>query len=100
VAPLDPLSGIYAAVTRRTTDGQNPGGWIPEQKITLEEALRGYTQNGAYTEFAEQSKGSLAAGKLADLVVLDRDIFKIPPEEIVDVKVDLTIVGGKVIYER
>jgi hypothetical protein len=100
VAPLNPLSGIYAAVTRRTTDGKNPGGWIPEQKIALEEALRGYTQNGAYAEFAEQSKGSIAAGKLADLVVLDRNIFKIPPEAIIDVKVDMTIVGGKVIFER
>jgi hypothetical protein len=100
VAPLNPLSGIYAAVTRRTTDGKNPGGWFPEQKITLEEALRGYTQNGAYTEFAEDLKGSLVAGKLADLVVLDRNIFEIPPEEIIDAKVEMTIVGGKVIYER
>jgi predicted amidohydrolase YtcJ len=100
VAPLDPLSGIYAAVTRRTTDGKNPGGWFPEQKITLEEALRGYTWNGAYTEFAEDLKGSIAAGKLADLVILDRNIFNIPPEEIIDVGVDVTIVGGKAIYER
>jgi predicted amidohydrolase YtcJ len=100
VAPLDPLSGIYAAVTRRTTDGKNPDGWIPEQKITLEEALRGYTQNGAYTEFAEDRKGSIAVGKLADLVVLDRNIFKIPPEKIIETQVEMTIVGGKVIYDR
>ena len=100
VAPLDPLSGIYAAVTRRTTDGKNPDGWIPEQKITLEEALRGYTQNGAYTEFAEDRKGSIAAGKLADLVILDRNIFAIPPEEIIETQVEMTIVGGKVIYDR
>jgi len=100
VAPLDPLSGIYAAVTRRTTDGKNPGGWFPEQKITLEEALRGYTWNGAYTEFAEDLKGSIAAGKLADLIILDRDIFKIPPEEIIDAKVEMTILAGKVIFQR
>jgi predicted amidohydrolase YtcJ len=100
VAPLDPLSGIYAAVTRRTTDGKNPGGWFPEQKITLEETLRGYTWNGAYAEFAEDLKGSIAPGKLADFVVLNRNIFKIPTEEITDTQVETTIVGGKVIYQR
>ncbi|MBM3285135.1 MAG: amidohydrolase, partial [Candidatus Aminicenantes bacterium] len=70
VAPLNPLAGIYAAVTRRTLDGRNPEGWYPEQKISLEEALRGYTVNGAYAELAEHRKGSVEAGKLADLVVL------------------------------
>jgi predicted amidohydrolase YtcJ len=100
VAPLDPLTGIYAAITRRTTDGQNPQGWFPEQKITLEEALRGYTRDGAYAEFAENLKGSLAEGKLADLVILSRDIFRIPPETIPETRVEATIVGGRLIFKR
>ncbi len=100
VAPLEPLTGIYAAVTRRTIDGRNPEGWFPEQKITLEEALRGYTLNGAYAEFAEDRKGSLEVGKLADLVVLDRNIFQIPAEELSGVRVMITLVGGKMVYQR
>jgi len=100
VAPLDPLAGIYAAVTRQTTDGKNPGGWFPEQKISLEEALRGYTRNGAYAEFAEDKKGSIAAGKLADLVVLNRNIFQIPAEEINEARVKTTIVGGTIVFQR
>jgi predicted amidohydrolase YtcJ len=100
VAPLNPLTGIYAAVTRQTTDGKNPGGWFPEQKISLEEALRGYTRNGAYAEFAEDKKGSIAVGKLADLVVLDRNIFQIPPDEISQARVKTTIVGGTIIFQR
>jgi predicted amidohydrolase YtcJ len=100
VAPLNPLSGIAAAVTRRTTDGRNPDGWFPEQRLTLEQALSGYTRNGAYAEFAEHGKGTIAPGKLADLVVLDRNIFDLPPEAIADARVGLTIVGGSVIFER
>jgi len=100
VAPLNPLIGIYAAVTRRTTDGKNPDGWFPEQKISLDEALKGFTWNGAYAEFSEKSKGSLEAGKLADLVVLDQNLFKIAPEKIKDARVILTVVGGKIIYDR
>ncbi|GBC83035.1 N-substituted formamide deformylase [bacterium HR10] len=98
VAPLNPLLGIYAAVTRRTLDGKNPNGWFPEQKISMEEAVRAYTVSGAYAEFAEHLKGSLEVGKLADLVVLSRDIFTIPPDEIPQVEVLLTIVGGKIVY--
>ncbi len=100
VAPLDPLTGIYAAVTRRTTDGQNPQGWFPEQKITLEEALRGYSRAGAYAEFAENLKGSIAEGKLADLVILSQDIFRIPPEKILETRVEATLVGGRFIFKR
>jgi len=100
VAPLNPLSGIYAAVTRHTQDGKNPGGWIPEQKISLEEAIKGYTINGAFAEFSEEIKGSISAGKLADLVVLDQDFFSLPPDEILNTKVDLTIFDGKVIFSR
>lgn len=98
VAPPEPLVGIYAAVTRRTLDGANPGGWIPEQKISVEEALVAYTRDAAYASFEEEIKGSIEVGKLADIVVIDRDITAIPPEEIVDAEVRTTIVGGEVVY--
>ncbi len=98
VAPLSPILGIYAAVTRRTLDGKNPGGWVPGEKVPIEEAVRAYTVNGAWVEFAEARKGSIAPGKLADLVVLDRDIFTIPPEDIDRVSVRMTVFGGRVVY--
>ena len=100
VAPLDPLLGIYAAVTRRTWDGKNPGGWVPEQKITVEEALRAYTAGDAYSVFAEQKRGKLAPGYLADVTVIDRDLTRIPPETIEKARVLLTVVGGKVVYQH
>lgn len=100
VAPLDPLQGIYAAVTRRTLDRKNPDGWIPEQKISLEQALKGYTINGAYAEFSEELKGSIEPGKLADMVVLDQNLFAIPLEEISGVQVTMTICGGDIVYRR
>ena len=100
VAPLDPILGIYAAVTRRTLDGRNPGGWVPEQKITVEEAVRAYTVGPAYAEFAEGVKGTLAPGKLADFVILSRDIFRIDPAEIERVKVMMTVVDGRVVFEK
>ncbi len=100
VAPLDPIGGIYAAVTRQTLDGKHPEGWFPEQKISLEEAIRGYTLNGAYAEFSENLKGSVEKGKLADLVVLSRNIFKIQPDEIQKTEVKMTIFNGKVIYKK
>jgi predicted amidohydrolase YtcJ len=100
VAPLDPLQGIAAAVTRRTLDGKNPNGWVPEQKITVEEAVRAYTFGSAYAEFQEPVKGTLTHGRLADLVILDRDIFKIAPTEIEKSLVVLTVMDGRVVYER
>ncbi|HEU4629376.1 MAG TPA: amidohydrolase [Gemmatimonadaceae bacterium] len=100
VAPPTPLEGIYAAVTRRTLDDRNPGGWVPEQKITVEDALRFYTINGAYATFEESLKGSLERGKLADFVLIDRDLTRIAPETIRDAKVLMTVVGGKVVFER
>jgi len=100
VAPATPLEGIYAAVTRRTLDGKNPDGWVPEQKITVEEALKGYTINAAYASFEEDIKGTLEPGKLADFVVLDRDITAIDPVEIWDMKVSQTWVGGKKVFDR
>lgn len=99
VAPLDPMLTIYAAATRRTLDGKNPNGWIPEQKISVEEAVRAYTIGSAHAEFAERVKGTITPGKLADLVILSRDIFTIDPKEIEKVKVRMTIVDGRVVYE-
>lgn len=100
VAPLSPILGIYAAVTRRTLDGKNPNGWIPEQKITVEEALRCYTANNAYGMFREKEIGRIAPGMLADIAVLSDDLFTIAPEKIENVKVDLTIFDGNVIFTR
>ncbi len=100
VAPASPIEGIEAAVTRRTLDGRNPEGWVPEQKITVEQALRGYTYEGAYASFDENRKGMIKAGMLADLVLLDRDLTAIPPETIRDAKVLKTIVDGRVVFSR
>ena len=100
VAPPTPLEGIYAAVTRRTLDDRNPDGWVPEQKISVEEALRAYTIGSARASFEETRKGSLVRGKLADLVLIDRDLTKIAPESIRDARITMTVVGGRVVYER
>jgi predicted amidohydrolase YtcJ len=98
VAPLDPIAGIYAAVTRRTLDDKNPGGWFPEQKITVEQALRCYTVNNAWAGFQENKTGKLKAGMLADFAVLSVDLFTIAPENIRDTKITLTVVNGKEVY--
>jgi predicted amidohydrolase YtcJ len=100
VAPIDPLLGIYAAVTRRTIDGKNPNGWVPEEKITVEEALRAYTTANAYGVFAEQTRGKLAPGYAADLVVLDQDLTTITPEAIQKAAVRTTVVGGRVVFQQ
>ena len=100
VAPLDPMQTLYAAVTRATLDGKNPGGWFPEQKLTVAEAVEAYTMGSAYAEFQEKEKGSITPGKLADLVLLSDDIFSIAPEKIRDVRVVETILGGRVIFQR
>jgi hypothetical protein len=100
VAPLDPLLGIYAAVTRATLDGKHPGGWVPEERLTVEEALRAYTRGAAYAAFEEKAKGSIAPGKLADVVVLSDNLFAIPPEKIKEARAVMTIVGGKVVYRQ
>ncbi len=99
VAPLDPIMGIYAAVTRRTLDGKNPNGWVPEQKITVEQAVHAYTVGAAYAQFEEKQKSSLEPGKLADIVVLSTDIFHIDPVQIEKTRVELTILDGRVIYD-
>jgi predicted amidohydrolase YtcJ len=98
VAPLSPVWTIYAAVTRATLDGKNPDGWIPEQKLTVAEAVEAYTMGSAYAEFQERDKGSITAGKLADFVVLSDDIFHIPPSQIKNVKIEATYLGGKLVY--
>ncbi|HEX8831679.1 MAG TPA: amidohydrolase family protein, partial [Longimicrobium sp.] len=100
VAPPTPLEGIYAAVTRRTLDDKHPGGWVPEQKITVEEALRAYTSGAAFGLFQEREKGTLEPGKLADWVLIDRDLRTIAPETIRDARVLMTVVGGEVVYQR
>ncbi len=100
VAPLDPLQSVYAAVTRATLDGKYPGGWVPEQKLTVAETLAAYTAGAAYAEFEDDRKGILAPGRLADLVLLSDDIFAIPPEKIREAKVDMTMVGGRVVFAR
>jgi predicted amidohydrolase YtcJ len=101
VAPLDPLLGIDAAVHRRTLDGKHPKGWFPAQKISVAEAIEAYTLTSAYAAFQEKERGSLEVGKLADLVVLSRDILaEEERERIAQTKVDITVVGGKVVYER
>jgi predicted amidohydrolase YtcJ len=98
VAPPTPLEGIYAAVTRRTLDEKRPEGWVPEQKITVEQALRAYTAGSALAGYQEADLGVLAAGRLADFVILDRDLTAIPPETIRDAKVLRTVVGGRTVY--
>ena len=100
VAPPTPLEGIYAAVTRRTLDDRNPGCWMPEQRITVEQALTAYTVSGAYASFEEADKGSLVRGKLADFVLIDRDLTRIPPETIRDARIMLTVVGGRIMFDR
>ena len=98
VAPLDPLMGIYAAATRRTLDGKNPQGWVPQQGISVAEAVHAYTVGAAFAEHQEQVKGTLERGKLADLVVLTDDIFRIPTADLDKVRVYMTVFDGSVIY--
>lgn len=100
VAEMEPLIGIYTALTRKGLDGKPQGGWIPEQTIDLETAIRGYTINGAYANFIEQNRGSISPGKYADLVMISDDLFKIPADKIKDVKVEWTMVGGKEVWKK
>ncbi len=100
VAPIDPVLGIDAAVTRRTIDGANPEGWMPQERITLEETLKAYTEGGAVAAFKEDRLGRIESGMLADLTILSDDLFSMDPKSLVDVRVDMTVVGGRVAYER
>lgn len=97
---LNPFYGMYAAITRQDPSGNPPGGWHPEQRLTLDEALRGYTVEGAYAEFEEKTKGSIEPGKLADLTVISSDITKLPSKQLLSVHVLRTMIGGKVVYDE
>jgi len=99
VAPPDVAQGLYAATTRRTLDGGHAEGWIPEQRIALVEALAAYTRNGAFASFEEDLKGSLAPGRLADLVLFERDLRTLDPTALADARVALTIVGGRIVHD-
>ncbi len=96
---LNPFYGIYAAVTRQDPQGNPPGGWYPEQRLTLDEAMRGYTVEAAYAEFEERSKGSIEPGKLADFVVISQDITELSPKDILNIQVLKTYIGGRLVYD-
>jgi len=100
VEPINPMEGLYAAVTRKDRKGEKGDGWFPQEKITMEEAIRYYTLGSAYAQFMEDRKGMIRQGYLADIVILNADLFVIPENEIMTTKVDYTIVGGKIIFER
>ncbi len=100
VAPLSPILGIYAAVTRSTLDNKNPDGWYPEEKLTVEEALRAYTVNNAFAGFMENKTGKLLPGYYADIAILSHNLFEIPSEEIKNVRVMRTVVNGKEVYKN
>jgi predicted amidohydrolase YtcJ len=100
VAPLDPMLTVYAAVTRRTLDDKHPNGWVPEQKITVEEAVRAYTLGSAFAEFQDTVKGTISVNKYADLVMLDKNIFEINPNDIPTAKVVMTVMDGKIVYQK
>ena len=100
VEPINPIANFYAAVTRRTLDGFPPGGFEPDQKMTREEALRAYTLDAAYAAFEEDVKGSIEVGKLADFTVFSQDIMQVPEDELLKTQIEMTIVDGKVVYQK
>ena len=100
VSEMNPLVGIYSAVTRQGLGGEAPGGWVPEERVDLETAIRAYTINGAYANFVEGNRGSIRAGQYADLILLSKNLFEIPPSEFLETRVDLTWVGGELVYRR
>lgn len=100
VEPLDPMIGLYACVTRERPEGGPAGGWVPQEKITMDECINGYTLGSAYAEFEEANKGQLTPGKFADIVVLSADVTKVPPAQLLKTEALATIVGGRVVYEK
>jgi predicted amidohydrolase YtcJ len=100
VETISPWEGLYAALTRQTREGQPEGGWYPDQCLTVAEALRAYTIGAAHAAGESHIKGTIAEGKVADLIILDRDILEIPPQDILGTQVEMTILGGEVVYEK
>jgi predicted amidohydrolase YtcJ len=100
IEPISPYLGLYAAVTRQSIEGLPPGGWWPEERLSIEDAIRNYTAEGAYASFEERDKGQVAAGMLADLVVHSKDLLTVKPSEILQAEPDLTIFDGRIVYER
>jgi predicted amidohydrolase YtcJ len=98
--PINPLLALYAATTRQTVTGQPAAGWFPDQRVGIRDALKAHTYNGAYASFEEKLTGSIAAGKLADLVVLSRNLLDVPPRDILATDVLYTVVGGQVVYRK
>ena len=99
VVTLSPWPGLQNAVTRETTEGEPKGGWIPSERISLADAIKGYTLNAAFAGHREKTEGSLESGKLADLIVLSQNVFGVDPLELVKTKVALTMVGGRIVYK-
>lgn len=99
VEPLNPMEGLYAAVTRKDRHGETGEGWFPGQKLSMEEAIKYYTNGSAYAQFMENRKGIIRSGYLADIVIIDKDLLTIPENEIMQAKIDYTIVGGKIVYQ-
>jgi predicted amidohydrolase YtcJ len=97
--PIDPLLGLYAATSRTTVAGEPAGGWFPDQRLTIEEALRAYTWGSSYANFADDRLGTLETGKLADLAVIDRNLLDATPAELLSARVLVTVVGGRIVYE-
>ena len=100
VEPLNPMEGLYAAVTRKDRMGEEGDGWIPEEKLTMEEAIKYYTWGAAYAQFMEERKGRIKEGYLADITITDRDLLTIPENEIMQTRIEYTITGGKVVYQK
>lgn len=98
VEPLNPMEGLYAAVTRKDRLGEDGDGWFPEEKLTMEEAIELYTLGSAYAQFMEDRKGMIREGYLADIVVTDQDLLEIAGDQIMQTKVIMTIIGGQVVY--
>jgi predicted amidohydrolase YtcJ len=100
VAPLDPLRGIFVAVNRTDVEGEPEGGWLPEERLPLADAIRAFTSGASWASFDEQRKGSLERDMLADIVILSEDVFALPPERLLQAEVVMTIVDGKIVYRR
>jgi hypothetical protein len=100
VEPINPYLGLYAAVTRQSVEGEPEGGWWPEERISIEDAIYNYTAESAYASFDEMDKGRIGEGRLADLVVHSKDLLTIPPREILQAEADITVFDGRVVYER